>query len=126
MDLRFGELRMELKQTLSLRLERLESSMEDRLRALEDSWEAKLGSVLKEVKSSAGREDPAPLRSEVEGLTARLQAECHQLSRSVQELREECCEAIQREVRARLEHHRNLQEEGQPIPSEWLGRLSQP
>lgn len=105
----FGELRMELKQTLSLRLERLESSMEDRLRALEDSWEAKLGSVLKEVKS--GREEPAPLRTELEGLTARLQAECLQVSRSVQELREECCEAIQREVRARLEHHRNLQEE---------------
>eukprot|EP00434_Breviolum_minutum_P040587 symbB.v1.2.036067.t1/scaffold5008.1/size31855/1 len=110
----FGELRMELKQTLSMRLERLESSMDERLRALEESWDAKLGALLQEVNVGASREAQDPIQSlqaEIEGLRGRLQTECARMAGSVHELREECCEAIQREVRARLEHHRNLHEE---------------
>ncbi|CAK9049250.1 Hypothetical protein SCF082_LOCUS27302, partial [Durusdinium trenchii] len=65
-----AELRLELKQTLSMRLERLQSSMEERLQAVEDSWEQRLGSVLKEVRNGRARE-----RAQEPGESGNLQAE---------------------------------------------------
>ncbi|CAE7349339.1 unnamed protein product [Symbiodinium natans] len=108
----FAEFRLEVKQTLQLRLENLQEAMEQRLRRLEESWEQRLGSALAAMSSERSPKEKDPeQRAEFEGLSDLLRTECKRVAESVDDLREECREALQREVRARLEHHRKLQEE---------------
>lgn len=117
----FAEFRLEIKQMLQLRLENLQEVTEQRLSRLEESWELRLGSALADVRSDASMlkaeiarkedKDSDAHWAEFEGLSNLLRCECKRVSESVDALREECREALQREVRARLEHHRKLQEE---------------
>mmetsp|Transcript_53461 Transcript_53461/g.124514 ORF Transcript_53461/g.124514 Transcript_53461/m.124514 type:complete len:351 (+) Transcript_53461:41-1093(+) len=113
----FADFRQEVKQTLQQRMANLLASLEQRLQLLEESWEKRLGAAIAAVSSAqsspkaAKEAADARREEELENLSDLLRAESRRVASSVDDLRQECREAMQREVRARLEHHRNLQEE---------------